>query len=73
MSERQSLARLGCQFVITLSRTTAAEYFSFAANFTAKINPFATNFANNALPFVSGEFFWRKFNSHPLRRELVVI
>jgi len=44
---------------ITLSGTCAAEDFSIAHYFAAKVDPFAALLAYNSFAFVSGRLFWR--------------
>ena len=66
---RRRLDRL----VIPFSRTASAEYFTVAVDFAVEIDSFAAQIANNSLAFVSGEFFWRQFDLHPLRGEKVIV
>src|SRR5712692_1957405 len=51
----------------------AAKDFAVAAYLTAEVDAFTTGGADDTLAFVSGKFFWRKFDLHPLRGEQVVV
>ena len=50
-----------------------AKNFSVRANLAAEVDAFAAFFTHDSFPFVSGEFFRRQFDFHPLLREKIIV
>ena len=67
-SKRETIPALD-RLVISFAGASPAQHSSITTHFAAKVNPFAADCAHKSFTLVSGKFFGRQIDFHPLAGE----